>query len=219
MEPLRNPGLYRQGRTLLTRNLTPGASVYGESLRTVDNVEYREFDPFRSKLAAYVTKGGKEWPFSHVNRLLYLGAGSGTTVSHVSDILPHAHIYAVERFPRPFGSLLRLSERRPNIYPIAADAQIPERFRAIPGEVDLVYQDVSQRNQVEILIENMHAMLNPHGWAMLQLKTRSISQRGSPQSIARRARRLLEDASMELVEEVDIAPFSRDHYTMLMRAP
>ena len=219
MEPIRDPGLFRQGRTFLTKNRIPGVSVYGESLRTIDGTEYREFDPFRSKLAAFVAKGGKSWPFAHVTSLLYLGAGSGTTVSHVSDILPNAQIYAVERYPRPFGALLRMAEKRTNIFPIAGDAQLPERFRAIPGEVDLVYQDVAQRNQVEILIDNASSMLNPHGWVILQLKTRSITQRGSPQSIVRKARRTLEDAGFEVVEELDIAPFSREHFTLVLRSP
>jgi fibrillarin-like pre-rRNA processing protein len=218
MERFKDPGLYRQGRTLFTRNLKPGVSVYEEELVTVEGIEYRTFDPFRSKLAAYVAKGGRAWPFQHVGSLLYLGGGSGTTVSHVSDILPNSRIYAVERFPRPFGALLRLAERRENVYPLLVDAQMPERYGAIPGEVDFLYQDVSQRNQVEILLDNVHALLNPHGWIMLQLKTRSITQKGSPQSIVRKAERMLEDAGLELIEEVDIAPFSREHYTLLLRA-
>lgn len=218
MELLRDPGVYREGRNLYTKNLTPGADVYGEELQASGGREYRRFDPFRSKLAAYVVKGGREWPFEHVHSLLYLGAGSGTTVSHLSDMLPGTRIYAVERFPRPFASLLRLAEKRPNLYPVLADAQMPERYRWLSGEVDLIYQDVSQRNQVDILAENVAAALNPHGWVMLQLKTRSITQKGSPLSILREAREKLLGHGLEILEEMDIHPFSRDHYTMLLRA-
>lgn len=217
MELYREPGLYREGRNLFTRSLAPGSSVYGEELEKAGGAEYRKFDPFHSKLAAYIAKGGKEWPFEHTHSVLYLGAGSGTTVSHVSDILPSSHIYAVERYPRPFADLLRLAEKRTNVYPILADAQLPERYRWMCGEVDMIYQDVSQRNQVDILLENVRAALNPHGWVMLQLKTRSITQRGSPQSILKQARRGLDSSGIEFIEAVDIGQFSREHYTLLLR--
>jgi fibrillarin-like pre-rRNA processing protein len=217
MELLRDPGLYRKGKTLLTENLCPGESVYGETLEKEGDKEFRYFDPFHSKLAAYVVKGGKEWPFGHIHNLLYLGAGSGTTVSHISDILPKARLYAVERFPRPFASLLRMAKKRANLYPVLADAQMPEQYRAIPGEVDMIYQDVSQRNQVQILMENVHATLNPHGWVMLQLKTRSITQSEPPRAVLKVARAELEKEGMDVMDVVDLSPFSRDHYCLVLQ--
>jgi len=217
MELLRDPGLYRKGRTLLTENLCPGQTVYGEELEIDGDREFRHFDPFHSKLAAYVAKGGKEWPFGHIHNLLYLGAGSGTTVSHISDILPKARLYAVERFPRPFASLLRLSQKRANVYPVLSDAQLPERYRSIHGEVDMIYQDVSQRNQVQILLENVQSALNPHGWIMLQLKTRSITQREAPRAVLKTARSELENEGMKVIDVVDLTPFSRDHYCLVLQ--
>src|SRR5690349_24963955 len=70
-----------------TRSLAPGKIVYGEEVVKAGDEEYRVWDPFRSKLAAAILKGLHEIPFGDKSRVLYLGAASGTTVSHVSDIV------------------------------------------------------------------------------------------------------------------------------------
>src|SRR3989441_8969244 len=79
-------GVYADGPWLLTRNLVPGAVVYGEGLVRGSDGEFRRWDANRSKLAAYLKRGGRVWPFRLRSSVLYLGAGSGTTASHGSDI-------------------------------------------------------------------------------------------------------------------------------------
>ncbi len=217
MELVRSPGVYRAGGFLYTPNLLPGTRVYGEELRTEGEIEYRRFDPDRSKLAAWVQNGGRTWPFQRVQRVLYLGASHGTTVSHVSDILPRAHIYAVEKSPRAFAGLLNLAQARDNVFPILADAQLPERYRARAGDVDLIYQDLAQRNQTSILVENARACLKPHGFALLQLKTRSVTQTRSPRAVLQGATDELERDGFRVQEVVDLAPFSRDHFGLALQ--
>jgi fibrillarin-like rRNA methylase len=50
-------------------------------------VEYRVWNPFRSKLAAAIVGGIENLWIAPGNKVLYLGAASGTSVSHVSDIV------------------------------------------------------------------------------------------------------------------------------------
>lgn len=50
-------------------------------------VEYRAWNPFRSKLAAAILGGIDQIHIKPGAKVLYLGAASGTTVSHVSDIV------------------------------------------------------------------------------------------------------------------------------------
>ena len=219
MEEFRTPGLYRRGPSLYTRNLRPGEKVYGEDLVSEEGIEYRRFDPWRSKLAAFATQGGDHWPYERVRSVLYLGGGHGTTASHLSDILPRATIHVVEKSPRAFGSLLALAEKRTNLFPVLADVQLPERYRADCGEVDHLYMDVSQRGQVEIFLENLRASLKPHGTGFLMLKTRSVTQTESPRAVLRDSTRHLEDEDVEVLETVDLAPFSRGHFALLLRAP
>lgn len=49
--------------------------------------EYRIWNPFRSKLAAAIMAGIEDVWIRPKSKVLYLGAASGTTVSHVSDIV------------------------------------------------------------------------------------------------------------------------------------
>src|SRR5919199_4845942 len=74
-------------RQLATLNLVEGNSVYGEKLVRQKGIEYRVWDPYRSKLAGAIKKGLNNLPIKKSMRVLYLGASTGTTVSHVSDIV------------------------------------------------------------------------------------------------------------------------------------
>lgn len=217
IEPFLTPGLYRRGRALFTENLRPGEKVYGEELVSEEGREYRLFDPWRSKLAAYLTQGGRQWPYGRVRSVLYLGGGHGTTVSHLSDVLPKGSVHVVEKAPRSFGALLALCEKRENLLPILGDVQMPERYRADCGEVDHLYQDVSQRGQVEILLENARACLKPHGTVFLMLKTRSVTQRRPAAAVVAETRAALTRAGWRVVDQRTLTPFSRDHVALVVQ--
>ena len=78
---------------LVTKNIVPGESVYGEKRIAIDNgadgtkTEYRVWNPFRSKLAAGILGGLEDIYIAPGKKVLYLGAASGTSVSHVADIV------------------------------------------------------------------------------------------------------------------------------------
>lgn len=52
-----------------------------------EKIEYRVWNPFRSKLAAAIVGGVGNIYMPPGSKVLYLGAANGTTVSHVSDIV------------------------------------------------------------------------------------------------------------------------------------
>ena len=214
MEPSRWPDVWRDGRELYTRNAEPGVKVYGETLRTAGGVEYREWDPWRSKLAALLVNGGPAGLLERPASVLYLGAAHGTTASHLSDLWPEASIFVVEKSPSSFPSLLALARRRANLLPILADAQLPERYRADVGEVDLLYQDVAQRDQVRIFRENAEACLAEHGRGILMLKIRSVTQRRSSAAVVRESRAGLGQAGLTVDGEWPLAPFAKDHVAL-----
>lgn len=217
MEPTSAHGVFREGRDLYTINATPGVRVYGEALRTIGGVEYRQWDPFRSKLAAGLLRGAPGGLLNDVRSALYLGGAHGTTASHLSDIWPAAMIFVVEKSPSAFPRLLALARRRANLLPILADAQLPERYRAEVGPVDFLYQDVAQRNQAQIFLENARTFLPPGRAGVLMLKVRSVTQRGSSAAIVRGAREALRAAGMHLGSETELAPFSREHVALFVR--
>lgn len=219
MEPAGWPGVYREGRDLYTRNLRPGESVYGERRVEREGLEYRSWDPFRSKLAALLLRSSPPALPAHVGSILYLGAAHGTTASHVSDLWPDASIFVVEKSVTSFVPLLALARRRTNLLPILADAQLPERYRADVGLVDLLYQDVAQRAQAGIFTENALVALSPRGLGVLMLKIRSVTQRRPAGEVVRAARRELEAAGLAVRAEVSLAPFSREHVALLTGGP
>ncbi|HXW67560.1 MAG TPA: fibrillarin-like rRNA/tRNA 2'-O-methyltransferase [Thermoplasmata archaeon] len=213
------PGVFREGRELFTVNATPGERVYGERLVTRGDLEYRAWDPFRSKLAALLLRGGPiELPRS-VRTVLYLGAAHGTTASHLSDLWPQAAIFLVEKSVTSFAPLLALARRRANLYPILGDAQLPERYAADVGPVELLYQDVAQRAQAAIFVENARTLLAPGGVGVLMLKIRSVTQRRSAAAIVRAAREELTRAGLPVRGEVALAPFSREHSALWVGMP
>ncbi len=205
------PGVFRRGRDLFTRNLVPGRRVYGEELLHEGEVEYRQWDPWRSKLAAYLLRSRATGLLDGVASVLYLGGAHGTTVSHLSDALPSARIFVVEKSPTSFAPLLGLARERPNVLPLLADAQLPERYAADVGVVDLLYQDIAQRDQAKIFRENATACLRPGGDGVLMLKVRSVTQARPARTVLGDARRELELAGFTVRESVDLGPFSREH--------
>ena len=208
------------GRSMLaTRNLVPGMNVYGERLIMEDDEEYRLWDPNRSKLGAMVLKNF-EIPLEYDSTVLYLGAASGTTVSHVSDILRDGLVYAVEFSPRTMRDLIQLCDQRPNIIPILADANKPQSYAHIVEKVDVIFQDVAQPNQAEIAAINSKYFLEEHGHLMLSIKSRSIDTVASPKRIFKEEVRKLEsgfDVEFEILQRKELDPFHEDHLGLIAK--
>jgi len=204
------PHVYTDGQRVYTANLAPGVAVYGERLVTQDGVEYRTWDPRRSKLAALVRKGVGVFPFRRRTDVLYLGAAQGTTVSHLSDICVEGTIYSVEVSRRAFQKLFEISERRPNIMPILGDAGAPEAYLRIVGPVEALYQDVAQRDQVDIFRKNLR-FLRPEGVGILIVKARSVDVAAKPKDVYAEVRRDLSTANVDVLEMTELDPFAKDH--------
>ena len=143
--------VYADERGYLTRNLVPGRRVYGEKLIERDGVEYRVWNPYRSKLASALSSGLMDLPFTGSSKVLYLGAATGTTVSHISDIVDSGVVYAVEFAPRSMREFLNVARERLNIVPILADAKDPLSYAPLIEKVDVIYQDIAQVEQADIL--------------------------------------------------------------------
>ena len=210
------PGVFESGQSLLTVNAAPGSRVYGEKLIKEGEKEYRVWDPFRSKLCGAMRKGLKTFPFSDGSKVLYLGASTGTTVSHLSDVVGETgEIYAVEFASQCMKSLIGLSERRQNILPIHADARQPQNYSDV-GQVDALYQDVAQPDQDDILIMNAKAFLKKDGIAMIAIKSQSIDVTKDPKIVFEAVIKKLEPV-FEVLEKMRLDPFDKDHLFVVLR--
>ena len=207
-------GVVRRGDEVFTVNAVPGLAVYGEELIELGGVELRRWAPSRSKLAALVLLGRGELPLRRDSRVLYLGAASGTTASHISDICIDGMVYCVEVSQRSFRDLVRLCEARPNMIPVLADASRPDAYCHIVDAVDVVYQDIAQRLQVDIFVRNMRSFEAPCG--VLMLKSRSINVKQDPSRMYSEVRTRLSSAGMRVRESVDIGRYAKDHAAFIV---
>lgn len=208
------PSVYLVDHMLSTKSFAPGTRAYGERLLNVEETEYRQWDLYKSKLAGAIHKGLNELPIEPGSLVLYLGAASGTTVSHISDIVGEGGgIFAVEFAQRSMRDLFKLCENRKNILPIFADANKPELYKEEIGDekVDVLYQDVSQPNQAEILIKNANAYLKEGGHALFCIKSQSIDVTQDPKKTFRIEVEKLEAKGFETIQTILLDPYDRDH--------
>ena len=205
-----------EGR-LATKNLVRDFRIHGERLVEVRGVQYRYWDPYRSKLAAAVVKGLKEMPVKEGNRVLYLGAAAGVTPSFISDIVgERGVVYCVEFAPRSMRDLLYVCEKRSNMLPLLADARKPENYEKDVGKVDVLYEDVAQPDQDEILIKNARQFLKKGGCAMLAIKSQSVDVTKEPEEVYRRVLEKL-GKHFKILESYELSPFDKDHLFVVMR--
>jgi len=204
-------------RKLATRNLVPGRNVYGELLIKHETVEYRVWDPYRSKLAAAILNGLEVVPVQSGHTVLYLGAASGTTASHVSDIVGEkGHVYCVEFAARSIRELVdNVCAYRLNMSPILADARLPETYASLVGKVKNIYCDIAQPEQAKVLADNADMFLIPDGWIMLAVKAQSIDVTKEPSEVYKQEMGVLKARSFRIRQLVNLEPFDKAHALIL----
>lgn len=220
---------------LVTKNLVPGESVYGEKRISVESTaptttatetdggdngggvvatktEYRVWNPFRSKLAAGILGGLDEIYIRPGATVLYLGAASGTSVSHVADIVgPQGRVYAVEFSHRSGRDLVSMATHRTNVVPIVEDARHPLRYRMLVGMVDVIFADVAQPDQARIVGLNAHLFLKVGGGVLVSIKANCIDSTAKPEVVFAAEVQKLRAERIRPKEQLTLEPFERDH--------
>lgn len=205
--------VFMEGNRLYTKNLVPGEKVYGEKLVN----DKREWVAERSKLAAAIIKGLKDMPVKSKSRILYLGASTGTTVSHISDIIGNDGIvYAVEFAERVFHNLIGLTKTRKNIVPIHADARKPEEYPWVE-ECDAVYCDIADPQESEIAIRNAKEFLKKGGYVFVAIKSQSIDVTKLPQTVYKQESEKLKKAGLEVLQLINLEPYQEKHAMIVAR--
>jgi len=221
IEPHRHEGVFvSKGKddSLVTRNLCPGESVYGEkrlsaeAVEGEEKVEYRVWNPFRSKLGAGIVGGIGAMPIKPGSKVLYLGGASGTTVSHVSDMIgAEGVVYAVEFSHRSGRDLTNMAKRRPNVVPIVEDARQPQRYRMLIGMVDVIFSDVAQPDQARIVTLNAGYFLKNGGWVVISIKANCVDSTAAPEAVFAMEIDKLRKDGCKPKEQLTLEPYHRDH--------
>jgi fibrillarin-like pre-rRNA processing protein len=187
---------------------TRGHPEYGEAT----DGEWRRWNPHRSKLGAMLALG-METGLEADRKTLYLGAASGTTVSHVADF--GGPTYAVEFAPRPVRDLLGVARRRPNLFALLKDARKPETYAHVVEPVDVLVQDVATRGQARVAALNRQ-FLTDDGRLLAAVKARSEDVTADPENVFERVRTELED-SYDVLETEQLDPYHEDHLGVVAR--
>ncbi|XP_017113572.1 rRNA 2'-O-methyltransferase fibrillarin [Drosophila elegans] len=226
IEPHRHPGVFLSRNRfdaiqLLTRNSSSSMDDYGEHRIVSDfrgkRCEFRAWSPFQSKLAAGIMGGASELHLRSGSKVLYLGAGFGRSVSHISDIVGESGvIYAVERGPWADRQLAALASRRPNIVPVIEDAILPYKYRLqVPASIDIIFSDLPHSDQVRALTINARHFLIPGGHFVAYLHADSCIG-GVPSKEAFTVEwKHLKEQHLEPVEQIALDPY-KPGYVLIM---
>ena len=213
--------------SLVTLNLNPGESVYGEKRVSIEEqtslpdgtntqpkkIEYRVWNIFRSKLGAAIIYGIEKIYMKPGSKVLYLGAANGTTISHVSDIIGEDGIvYGVEISKRSGRDLINMAKKRTNLVPIIDDARKPYNYRfLIPTLVDCIFADVAQPDQARIIAINAEHFLKDKGGFVFSIKANCVDSTLEPEVVFDNQIKVLKGYGLYAKEQVTLEPYERGH--------
>ncbi|MDQ2053076.1 fibrillarin-like rRNA/tRNA 2'-O-methyltransferase [Halobellus sp. H-GB7] len=208
MSPALPAGVERRRFDGRERLATRGDPVYGEPQ---DDEGWRAWDAGRSKLGAML-EIGMDLGIDGGDGVLYLGAASGTTVSHVADFA--GPTYAVEFAPRPTRDLVGVAESRPNLFPLLKDAREPETYaHVVESDLDCLIQDVATRGQATVALRNRE-FLAPDGRLLAAFKARSEDVLSDPAEVFDDVLAELR-AGYEILETQRLDRFHDDHLAVV----
>lgn len=201
---------------LLTKNIVPGSTVYGEKRVSVTagvkKIEYRVWNCYRSKLAAGIACGLDNIFIKPGAIVLYLGAANGTTLSHVSEIVgKDTLVYGVEFSQRSGRDLVNLSMKRNNVIPIIADARMPYKYRMLVPMVDIIFSDVSQPDQSRIVMENARYFLKDGGGILISIKASCVDSAAPVEKVFADEVNWLKKNEFKPLEQVTLEPYEKNH--------
>ncbi len=210
----------KKKKLLFTKSLYKDFRGFEEKIIMEKGTAYREVDPMRSKLFAGISLGISQIGIREGSNVLYLGASHGYTPSFVSDIVgKNGQVLCIDIAPRVVRDLCLLCEKRENMAPLLANCRHPEEYKEfVPEKVDIVFQDIAQRDQVEIFLSNARMYLKDGGFAILALKARSIDVSKKPQAIFKLVfNELNETKGFVIVDKRELAPLEKDHMLFVLK--
>ena len=215
MEEINKFKVYKIGKgknsSYYTKSLYPKYRGFDEKIFRQKGEEFREVNPERSKFVAAIAKGLSQTGIKEGSVVLYLGASHGYTPSFVSDIVgKDGFVFCLDFAPRVVRDLVFVCERRENMAPLLDDAFHPENYKYLVPQVDVVFQDIAQRSQVDIFVKNCDMFLKEGGFGLLALKSRSIDVSRKPKEVFLEVRKELEK-KFNVVDYRELYPFEKDH--------
>ena len=96
------------------------------------------------------------------------------------------------------------------------DFVLKEEYQNRICTVDIVYQDVAQRNQCEMFINNCNLFLKKGGYGLLAVKARSIDIKRKPKDLFTEIRKKL-DKIFTVIDYKTLDPMQKDHCMIIIK--
>lgn len=178
-------------------------------IKELNTSKIREWEAERSKVCAGIKKGIIP-DIKETDKVLYLGAAEGYTISYISDILPKGIVFGIDISPYSMQKLLLLSISRKNLVPILGDCNKPlEYSKYLTEKFDFIIQDIAQKNQAEILVKNADLFLKENGKILLSLKLSAISQKDHKKTTEDQLAILKN--KFRIIDQKKLDPFEKKH--------
>ncbi len=159
--------------------------------------------------------------------VLYLGAGHGTSVSHLYDHMCGeanrfgGRLVCVDLAPRCLRELTFMATDRPGLVPVLGDARQHAAWGVLlPTKVPWLFQDVAQAGQVDIFMAACRRFLAPGGMGLLSLKAASERWTGEGEAaLFNEVANTLGQAGYVVDEVIELTGYEDNHRLFVVHAP
>jgi fibrillarin-like pre-rRNA processing protein len=156
---------------LATKNIVKGTKTRKEKIVIVNNEEFLEWNPYKSKLAAAIRNGLQILPIIKNSKVVCINLPEESTILHISNIVGSGgSVFVIDVNKNKKSFLNKLVNTHKNIIPIYDTVDELSFSSSITGKVDALYVDIPESEQIEQIVEKYGSLLKNEGFLMLIAK-------------------------------------------------
>ena len=156
---------------LATKNMVKGTKTRKEKIVIVNNEEFLEWNPYKSKLAAAIRNGLQILPIIKNSKVVCINLLEESTMLHISNIVGSGgSVFVIDVNKNKKSFLNKLVNTHKNIIPIYDKVDELSFSSSITGKVDALYVDLPESEQIEQIVRNYGSLLKNEGFLMLVAK-------------------------------------------------
>ena len=156
---------------LATKNMVKGTKTRKEKIVIVNNEEFLEWNPYKSKLAAAIRNGLQILPIIKNSKVVCINLLEESTILHISNIVDSGgSVFVIDVNKNKKSFLNKLVNTHKNIIPIYDTVDELSFSSSITGKVDALYVDIPESEQIEQIVEKYGSLLKNEGFLMLVTK-------------------------------------------------
>ena len=156
---------------LATKNMVKGTKTRKEKIVIVNNEEFLEWNPYKSKFAAAIRSGLQILPIIKNSKVVCINLPEESTMLHISNIVGSGgSVFVIDVNKNKKSFLNKLVNTHKNIIPIYDTVDELSFSSSITGKVDALYVDIPESEQIEQIVEKYGSLLKNEGFLMFVTK-------------------------------------------------